>query len=85
MFISGMASSGRTTTGFVYASEFFAPRWRVWFGTAFLSTTALTGFLICVYFDYIDKHYIYIATIGMLTTTVSFILCAIYVEESPLW
>jgi MFS family permease len=85
MFIAGGASSGRTTTGFVYCSEFLAPRWRIWFGTTFLCTTALTGFFLCIYFQYISKHYMYCASIGIISTTIGFILTAIYVEESPLW
>lgn len=85
MFIAGMASSGRTTTGFVYCSEFLAPKWRVWWGTTFICTTALSGWFICCWFDYINKHYIYVASIGIITTTIGFIFAAIYVEESPLW
>jgi MFS family permease len=27
MFISGMATSGRTTVGYVYANEFLTPKW----------------------------------------------------------
>lgn len=85
LFIAGGAASGRTTIGFVYCSEFFAPRWRVWFTTSFLVTTALTSFIICLWFEALNKHYIYVASIGVVTTSVSFVLCAIYVEESPLW
>jgi len=85
MFIAGMATSGRTTIGVIYAQEFFAPRWRIWFGTTFVATTGLTGLLLCIYFEYISNQYVYIASVGIITTTVSFILCIVYVEESPLW
>jgi MFS family permease len=85
MFIAGMATSGRTTTGVIYCQEFFAPRWRIWFGTSFIATTACTGFFLCLYFEYWSKQYMYCASVGIVTTTISFVLCAIYVEESPLW
>lgn len=85
LFIAGMATSGRTTIGFVYCSEFFAPKWRVWFATSFLVMSGLTGFFLCIWFEYVNKHYIYPASIGIITTTLSFVLTAIYVEESPLW
>ena len=51
MFIAGAASSGRTTTGFIYSSEFLAPKWRLAFGTVFLVSTAFTGLQICLYFE----------------------------------
>ena len=85
MFVAGMATSGRTTTGFVYTAEFLAPKWRVWYGTSFVATAALTGLWITMWFDYINKHYLYVASVGMVTTLIGSILTWLLVDESPLW
>lgn len=65
MFIAGMATSGRTTTGFIYAGEFFAPRWRIWFGTFFVALSGWTGLFITIYFDFIDRHWKNVCYFGL--------------------
>jgi MFS family permease len=85
MFIAGMATSGRTTTGFIYAGEFLAPKWRIVFGVAFLFINGLTSLLITIYFDFINKHYIYITCVGMSTSVIGATATQIYAVESPLW
>lgn len=85
MFISGGATSGRTTTGYIYAGEFLAPKWRIVFGVAFIFINGLTGLLITLYFDFMNNHYVYIAMVGLSTTLISATATKMYAVESPLW
>lgn len=85
MFISGMATSGRTTIGFIYAGEFLAPKWRIVFGVTFLFVNGLTGLIITLYFDFIGKRYDNITLIGLSTTIFGATATQIYAMESPLW
>lgn len=85
MFVAGACNSGRVMVGFVFASEFFMPKWQVIFGTAFNFIDCSTGLLITLYFDFINKHYIYITMIGYVMTCISIVLCLAWIVESPLW
>jgi MFS family permease len=85
MFISGAATSGRTTTGYIYAGEFLAQKWRIAFGVAFIFLNGLTGLLITLYFDFVNKHYVYIAAWGIAETIIAVTATKMYGVESPLW
>lgn len=85
MFISGMATSGRTTIGFIYAGEFLAPKWRIAFGVTFIFINGLTGLIITIYFYFINKYYLYVTLVGLCTTCISATATQLYVVESPLW
>lgn len=85
MFVAGMATSGRTTTGFIYSGEFFAPRWRIWYGTFFVALSAWTGLFITLYFDFIDKHYKRVCYFGLVQSVLGLIGAILFVPESPLW
>lgn len=85
MFISGMATSGRTTTGYIYAGEFLVPKWRIVFGVGFIFLNGLTGLLITLYFDFVSNYYLYIAMCGLIPTLISATTVQMYGVESPLW
>ena len=84
-FIAGAMNSGRVMVGFVFASEFFTPKWQIVFGTAFNFIDCTTGLLITLYFDYINNHYIYVVCVGLAMTAVSSVLSFVWLVESPLW
>jgi hypothetical protein len=85
MAVSGMATSGRTTVGYVFINEFLTPSWQVAFGTAFNFVDGATGLIITLYFDFVSKHYIYIASVGLILTGISIITVFLFANESPLW
>lgn len=85
MFFAGMATSGRTSVGYIFANEFFTPKWQVIFGSAFCFLDGSTGLIIALYFDFINKHYRYIVLVGFTTTSISIICTFLFVCESPLW
>jgi MFS family permease len=85
MFIVGMANSGRVMVGFLFASEFMTPKWQVIYGTAFIFIDCATGMIIILYFDFVNKHYIYIAAVAGVSCSLSTLLVLTYSDESPLW
>ena len=85
MFLTGMATSGRTTVGYVFANEFLTPKWQVVFGTVFNFIDGTTGLIITLYFDLNAKHYFYISVIGLVASTFSFLGTLLIMNESPLW
>ena len=85
MFIVGMANSGRVMVGFLYASEFMTPKWQVIFGTGFGFIECATGMIIILYFDFVNKHYMYIAGVAGVACSISWILVLTFADESPLW
>ncbi len=66
MFVAGMVTSGRTSVGYIFANEFFTPKWQVVFGTAFLFLDSMASLIITLYFDVISKHYRYIVLVGIV-------------------
>lgn len=85
MFLAGACNSGRVMVAFIYASEFFTPKWQVVFGTFFNFFDCSTGLIITLYFDFIDKHYLYISSVGFVMTCASIVLTLVFMVESPLW
>jgi hypothetical protein len=41
--------------------------------------------IIILYFDFVNKHYIYIAAVAGVACTISWILVLTFADESPLW
>jgi len=85
MGVAGMATSGRSTVGYVFINEFLTPNWQVAFGTAFNFVDGLTGLIITLYFDFVSKYYIYIASVGLILTGISIVTVFLFSNESPLW
>lgn len=85
MGVVGAATAGRTTVGYVFANEFLTPQWQVVFGTLFNLIDGSTNTLIAIYFDFINKHYIYVSCIGFFASVLSVIGTLFLANESPLW
>lgn len=85
MFVAGMANSGRLMVGFVYANEFLVPKWQIIFGTAFHCIDNSTSVISTAYFDFIDKHYLYLSVFGFAATCFCCVMMVVYMPESPLW
>lgn len=84
-FLAGMANSGRIMVGFIYANEFLVPKWQIIFGTAFHCIDNSTSVIGSLYFDFIDKHYMYISLVGFAATIFCVIMMLVWMPESPLW
>ncbi len=85
MFIAGMATSGRTTVGYVLANEFLAPKWQVVFGTIFNFIDGCTGLILTLYFDFISKYYFWMSSVGSVFAALSVVGMLFLAFESPLW
>jgi MFS family permease len=85
MFLAGAMNSGRVMVGFIFATEFLVPKWQIIFGTAFNFIDCTTGVIITLYFDFVNRHYLYIASVGFVMTTCSVVLSLFWLRESPLW
>lgn len=85
MFIAGAMNSGRVMVGFVYGQEFLVPYWQIIFGTAFHFIDNFSCLETSFYFDFINNHYLYISSLGVLFAGISTVLMITFVPESPLW
>jgi|LauGreDrversion4_2_1035121.scaffolds.fasta_scaffold295064_1 hypothetical protein len=65
--------------------EFLTPKWNVVMGTVFNVIDGITYLLLTIYFGFIDKHYRYIVTVGLLYSVICIVGVIIFVPESPLW
>ena len=84
-FIIGMASTGRTQVGFIYANEFLPPKWRVIFGSSCLILDGLTAVWLTTYFGFISNQYIVGSIFGLLFAIYAIIGTVGFATESPLW
>lgn len=85
MFVAGMATSGRELVGYVYGNEFFTPRWQIVYGTLFIFMDGISIVTSAIYYDWINKHYVYFASIGILLCALNIISLFAFIPESPLW
>ena len=85
MTLAGAANPGRLTVGYIYASEFLAPEWQVFFGTAFNFMDGAIAPILALYFDFIDNHYIIPVLIGLCLSCLAVLLVIFLMYESPLW
>jgi MFS family permease len=85
MFMAGALTSGRTMVGYVYINEFLTPAWQVVFGTSFLMIDGTTYLWMTFYFDFLNKHYMFFSSVGLLLTCVGTVGTLYFMPESPLW
>lgn len=85
MFVAGMATSGRMLCGYVYGNEFFTPRWQVVYGTMFIFMDGISILTSAMYYDWVNKHYINFALIGVVLAVINLAGLVILIPESPLW
>lgn len=83
--IAGAANSGRLTVGFVYANEFLTPKWQVVFGTTYGFFDGFDTMIIVLWFDFINKHYIPIASMCLILCAISLFGSLFVINESPIW
>ena len=84
-FIIGASTSGRANVGFVYANEFLNPFWQVVYGTYFNFMIGFFVLVMILYFEFINKHYVWIYGIGWVFVCISALGAMFVVPESPLW
>jgi len=84
-FLAGAANSGRLTVGFVYANEFLTPYWQMVFGTIYGFFDGFDTMIIVLYFDFVSKHYVYIASMCLILGSISVFSSLFVLNESPLW
>jgi MFS family permease len=85
MFLTGMSTSGRTTVGYVLATEYFTPKYQVFFGTLFNFADGTTSLILTTYYAFISKHYLYCSMIGCCYAIICVIGMIFFAKESPLW
>ena len=85
MFLAGMATSGRTTVGYVLATEYFVPKYQVLFGTLFNFLDGTTSLILTTYYAFITKHYLWGSMIGCVYAILCCIGMLFFAKESPLW
>ena len=85
MFFAGMATSGRTTVGYVLATEYLVPKYQVLFGTLFNFMDGTTSLILTTYYAFISKHYVWAALIGCGYAIICCVGMLFFAKESPLW
>jgi MFS family permease len=84
-FIAGAMNSGRLSVGFIFGNEFLTPYWQVIFGTTYNFFDGFDTMLIVMYFDWISKHYVWIASMCVVLGIISVSGSIFVLSESPLW
>lgn len=85
MFFAGMATSGRTTVGYVLATEYLVPKYQVLLGTLFNFMDGSTSLILTTYYAFISKHYVWAALIGCGYAIICCVGMLFFAKESPLW
>ena len=84
-FLNGVLTSARTGVGFIYMCEFVPPEWIGLVTTIFNVVDGSSTIVITLYFEFISKHWFWIASVGLVYNIVSITAIAIFVPESPLY
>lgn len=85
MFLGGVLTSGRFTTGYVYGNEFCAGNWQVVWGTVQAFEDGAITLIISLYYDFISKQYIPVFCIALVYCAFSLLVVGLFAPESPLW
>ena len=84
-FCNGFCVSGRNNIAFVYLTEFLTPQCVNLATLGFLFFDGFSCLFIAVYFEFINKHWQYVTSIGIVMAVVSFAGILVFIPESPLW
>ena len=85
MFMGGVLTSGRYTTGYVYGNEFCPSNWQVVWGTVQALEDGSITLLISLYYDFVSNQYFVIFVIALAYASYSLIVVGLFAPESPLW
>lgn len=84
-FLQGVLSSGRIVIAYIYMSEFLSSDWMPFAGSASCTIDAFVYLGISAYFDWISKNYIFVCSLGAITSLIALVLIIFLLPESPLW
>ena len=85
MFVNGLSSFGRASTGYNYFSEFVPKDSQSTIGTIWIVMDALVYIFLTIYFRYISKNWIWSVFVGLILNLVCTLLTIILIPESSMW
>jgi hypothetical protein len=85
MFINGVTSFGRASTGYNYFSEFVPKNNQSTVGTIWIVMEAVVYIMLTIYFRYISKNWIWSVFVGLILNLVCTLLTIILIPESSMW
>ncbi len=85
MFVNGVSSFGRASTGYNYFSEFVPKDSQSTIGTIWIVMEAVVYILLTIYFRYINKNWIWSVFVGLILNLVCTLLTIILIPESSMW
>ena len=81
----GVVASGRISVGYVYMSEFLTPKNMLVVATIFSILDGGTNLFGTLYFEFISKNYLWLATFGLTLNLMCVLGVAFWVPESIQW
>jgi len=85
MFIAGALTPGRGPVGFMLACEYLTPDQKLFFSSLSSFIDGVVLLVITLFYWFIDNHYRYVSSIGLLLNLFAIIGLWLIIPESPLW